>query len=477
MPDGLLPKELAADIVHDSIHGAKEAETRRKFRLTADCFPDKRQREIIKTQDVLIQQGGDHLFLALSEKVGSELHEYMTNLDPILPGPIDYESKCRKYREQLDAKRFATKLRILANSEGMAYRERVQALKDLLGNNTNGKFEDDWRCFTLEDAYQERPLLEYVVEGLFPLPSLSIPYGAPGHLKTLLMQDMALCVAAGLDWLPPRPDNTVLPIKTVPVSVMWVDFDNGTRRTHDRIEALAKARQLKPNTPFFYYSFPTPRLKADGMASIEAMQKRMEGFETKLLIIDNLKAISGDADENSAEMGNVLGNLRMLSENTGSAIVVIHHQRKSGGKPAREGDKLRGHSSIEASIDLALLVEREGEDSPNVMVRSTKTRGADVERFGAHFTYEWKPDSKELAEARFYGMPVSAQIRDAQVEEAIKAVIDESGQINQSDLKSKVREMLPKAGLNKIGVIADQMGKNGIIKTITGANNAKIYTV
>ncbi|PIP35489.1 MAG: hypothetical protein COX20_11090, partial [Desulfobacterales bacterium CG23_combo_of_CG06-09_8_20_14_all_52_9] len=60
---------------------------------------------------------------------------------------------------------------------------------------------------TLADAYKERPVLQYVVSGLFPLPSLSIVYGAPGTLKSLLLADMAICVASGNAWLPPASSS------------------------------------------------------------------------------------------------------------------------------------------------------------------------------------------------------------------------------------------------------------------------------
>jgi hypothetical protein len=60
-------------------------------------------------------------------------------------------------------------------------------------------------AFHLGRRLQDPSPLIYVVEGLFPLPSLSIVYGAPGTIKSLLMADLAICAAAGLPWLPPLP--------------------------------------------------------------------------------------------------------------------------------------------------------------------------------------------------------------------------------------------------------------------------------
>ncbi len=47
--------------------------------------------------------------------------------------------------------------------------------------------------------------MEYIAGRLFALPSLNILYGAPGTLKSFLLADLAVCVAGGLEWLPPAP--------------------------------------------------------------------------------------------------------------------------------------------------------------------------------------------------------------------------------------------------------------------------------
>src|SRR2546428_10824599 len=88
---------------------------------------------------------------------------------------------------------------------------------------------DPWPLFTLADAYQPRPPLIYVVEGLFPLPSLSIVYGAPGTIKSLLLADLAICVASGLPWLPPLPHAFGRARRAHQVGGLRCGFDNGPR--------------------------------------------------------------------------------------------------------------------------------------------------------------------------------------------------------------------------------------------------------
>jgi len=54
------------------------------------------------------------------------------------------------------------------------------------------------QIYTLEEAFKPRQPIEYVVEGIVALPSLAICYGSPGCFKSLILADLAICVAAGL---------------------------------------------------------------------------------------------------------------------------------------------------------------------------------------------------------------------------------------------------------------------------------------
>jgi hypothetical protein len=122
----------------------------------------------------------------------------------------------------------------------------------------------------------------------------------------------------------------------------------------------------------------------------------------------------------------------------------VHHQRKSGGssdKGIRKGEMLRGHSSIEAALDLALLVERkEGEDS--VAIIPTKVRGfREHNIFGALFTYDHRPGTRDLALGRFYGVSVMTKEEreiDA-IQESIKKALRGGKHMKQSDLVNEVR--------------------------------------
>lgn len=337
--------------------------------------------------------------------------------------------------------------------------------------------QDPWQVFTLLDAYTERPPVEYVAAGLFALPSLNIVYGAPGTLKSFVLADLAVCAAAGSDWLPPASwidGNLARSFPTRQCPTMWLDFDNGRRRTHDRFGALGRVRELPVDTPLYYYSMPSPWLNAGSKASVGDLVLRMQEREIGLVVVDNLGVVSGDADENSGDMVAVMSEFRQLAEETGAAVVLVHHQRKNTGFSGRAGDSLRGHSSIEAALDLALVVERE-ELSDTVNIKATKVRGEDVHPFSAVFTFSHREDG-ELDRAKFYGIAAEDNRSVAAIErEVMVALLNTS--MNKTDLTKAVKEMLPEVGINRIRDMIDRLAATGRVYISNGKNNTeKIYT-
>jgi hypothetical protein len=346
-----------------------------------------------------------------------------------------------------------------------------------------------WKLRTLADAYEDRQPLRYLVAGLLPCPSLSIMYGGPGSLKSMLLADMAVCVAAGQRWLEPIPGATG-PMATFNVDqapVFWIDFDNGTRRTDERIDAFGRGRGLPIDTPLTYVSMPTPWLNASQRDKVMELALLIKHLAAKLIIIDNLGLITGDKEENSAEMAQVMGNLRWLCEETEAAVIVVHHQRKSSGAAGagiRKGESLRGHSSIEAALDLALLVERkEGDDK--ITIYPTKVRGfREYESFGARFTYEHREGTKDLATARFFAEQSMSLEQAAllKLRNTIINVLIANRSMVQKDLVDEVRDtMAAEPGgsapaINKVRGIIKQMVKDGDVEETGGNRTERLYS-
>lgn len=302
-----------------------------------------------------------------------------------------------------------------------------------------------WQVFDLRQAYQQREATKFLVDGLISVPSLTIVYGAPGALKSLLLQNLGACVVAGKTWLGSRkrlgevPEGTTFKTKKVPV--LWVDLDNGKQRTHEHIEAVSRAQGLLEDAPYHYISMPDPWL--DVSADTRLFEAMIKHLGAKLVFIDNLTVITGNVNLNDSQMSVVMGNLRRISEESDCAIVIIHHQRKGNGdSSARKGESLLGHTSIEASLDLALMVTRE-EGTQEVYVQPTKVRGyVKVRGFSATFAYKHKYDSHDLHEAWFEAATIVSP-EDQRLDNILTAAIEvlkREGELSENKLTKLVKE-------------------------------------
>jgi len=109
------------------------------------------------------------------------------------------------------------------------------------------------------DALGERlPPIRYLVDGLIEEASLNIVYGPPGCYKSFILADMAVCIASNTPWLQPLPNQEGRVFPTAQTPVLWLDFDNGSRRTGERFTALKHAHNLPDNTALHYLCMPFP---------------------------------------------------------------------------------------------------------------------------------------------------------------------------------------------------------------------------
>lgn len=364
-------------------------------------------------------------------------------------------------------------------------------LSTILSSENSNPGSDSWSVRTLKDAYAPMSPISYIVDGVFECPSLNIVYGHPGSLKSMVIADLCGAVVSGGNWLPPSADKILTngDFKTVQGPVVWIDFDNGKRRTDERFRAIGKARKLSLDAPLYYYSMPSPCLDASDKDQMDQLAQRCLGFQAKLVVVDNLAAISGGRDENSSEMKHVMQHFRFLTEDLNLAVILIHHARKTNGSnSARMGDSLRGHSSIEGSIDLALYVKRH-EDSSKILLVPTKVRGAELHQFAAEFTHTHKEGTKDLQEALFFGINPGEismdckivanrnKINQGELIEAAVEIVLENKKINQSSLVEKVKVRYPDTGENKIRDAIKQAAASGRIDETAGPKNSKIYTI
>jgi len=358
-----------------------------------------------------------------------------------------------------------------------AHKRDIAKVRELTGQQEVSAHPWSASRYTLSDAFEPRPAREYAIAPLIRMPSLSIFYGRPGGFKTLLALSAAAAVASGQKWLTQLPSSDQdIGFETLKAPALYIDFDNGRDEMAEKVEAIARGMNLLADDPFVYYSMPAPRLNCRDASSIALLETVIRNEGARFVVLDNLGLISGGADENSAEMAEVMGNLRWLSEETSAAIFVVHHTRKTTAIKTRAGESIRGHSSIEAAIDLGLMVERE-DASDMATLYPAKVRGAPIRPFGALFSYEHKESGNELASCRFWGIPLEDENSDLAIADAIGQVLKEAGELPRTKLVAAVMEELPDARREHIRSVLDRKHAEGAIISKAGKYNAKLYSL
>ncbi|MBX3049169.1 MAG: AAA family ATPase [Anaerolineales bacterium] len=331
-----------------------------------------------------------------------------------------------------------------------------------------------WKWLDAVDILAPRQPRGWVVENLLRPKSLNALYGPSGDFKSMLLMDLCSCLALGRPWLPALSDGAVEPFKTHKTTPLWINIDQPYDELKDRLAAFFN--HYGNNTEsgnIRHISFPSPAFLAENEDVVFGVADYALEMQSKLIVIDCLKMALGGLDENSGIVSIAMLNLRRMAEISGAAVLLIHHARKANGSEGRKGDSLRGHSAIEASLDLALRMERD-EDSFTIV--PTKVRSAPVQKFGGVFTFEHRPGTYELETAAMYGMPIGASAKQVAAQARAAALRSlESGEMTKTVLGQRVKEATG-LGIVQISQAIDALEAAGAIQRRPASDaRQKIY--
>lgn len=186
------------------------------------------------------------------------------------------------------------------------------------------------------EIFAELPPVQWCVERLRLAPGRVNMIGGYGYSgKTIGVQDLALCVAVGDEYVwgefAPKQGR-----------VVHIDHEQGFRATARRYQRLAYARGLSPHDIGNSLKLATlPETYITSQAAEDHYMRACDG--ATLCIIDSLRAATPGVEENDSAMRVYLDNLTRVSDRTGCTFLIIHHAGK-GERDARE--TLRGTSAI-----------------------------------------------------------------------------------------------------------------------------------
>ena len=241
-------------------------------------------------------------------------------------------------------------------------------------NGVGPKLPPAKRTFTLHaarEAWEPQPPKNWLVEGLIAPGDVCLLFGDAGVGKTWLFTDLAVSVATGAEWLGKT---------TCGAPVLIIDEESGFRRLTDRLARTMRGHRIAPGTlvPVNYIVLAGFNFLADPTCFTD-LDTAIRETDARLVIIDALADIMLGGDENAvADTQPVFHGLRVLAEQTGVAIVVIHHSNKAGG--------YRGSTAISGAVDLSLQVSRS--DAGTLKIESVKARDVEPITFGCRPTWD-----------------------------------------------------------------------------------------
>ena len=200
-----------------------------------------------------------------------------------------------------------------------------------------------YKIYSREDL-RRLPKQQWLVHGVLPLQGAAAIFGAPGTGKSFLALDLAVRISEGIDqWFG-------VGVKQRDVVYMALEGGGGIRKRIDAWE-IENSREVK-NLQLVIGEFDLKNSE-----HVSGFLKDMTPILDKgwVTFIDTLNQASPGSDENSSvDMGLLLAAAKRIAIESGGVVVLIHHSGKDGSRG------LRGHSSMNAAMDLTIEVKKEG---------------------------------------------------------------------------------------------------------------------
>jgi hypothetical protein len=200
----------------------------------------------------------------------------------------------------------------------------------------------------------------WIVPGFIP-DGLSMLAGKPKLGKSWLMLDVAVAVARG---------GAVLDRKCIQGDVLYLALEDNQRRIQDRLRRVTTGgewpRRLELSTSL-------PRLAEGGIEALRGWIGR--AADPRLIVVDvftKVKTIRGPRDGLYDADYQAVVPLKELADETGVAVVVVHHQRKQG-SDEDPLDTISGSTGLTGAMDTILVLDRGSEGT------TLYARGRDIE--------------------------------------------------------------------------------------------------
>lgn len=301
-------------------------------------------------------------------------------------------------------------------------------------------------------VYPERT---WLVNELIPAGALTVMSASPGSYKTWLLLSTAIAVAEG--------SNLFGEFEVQQGRVLIIDEETGESQLKDRLLKLGANKDLPIN-------FLSRKGFATSEENMDELLLDARAYEVKLVIVDTLVNIHSGDENNPGDMTEVFKQLRRLAD-VGIAVIVAHHNRKSGSRVGNSGEEMRGSSGILAAVDCHIGV-----------VRKNKTRRVTLEQTKNRYGEELAPikleligDTKanETLVFEYIGQAEREQNKDEVLYKIVVQLLTENERVSFTTLLELLKRCGVPTNEHKVrGLISEMMARGEIVPD-KGRGNTK----
>ena len=193
---------------------------------------------------------------------------------------------------------------------------------------------------------------KWLIEELWAQQAVGILGGEPKCCKSFLALDMAVSVASGAPCLRQFPVSRT-------GAVLLFPAEDALSVVRERLDGICSAAGTRiEDLPL--YVITAPRLLLDVPQDRQRLRSTVEAIRPALLVLDPFIRLHRSDENASKEVAPLLGYLRELQREFGTAVLLVHHARKGSGK-GRPGLALRGSSDLHGWGDSNLYLRRKAQ--------------------------------------------------------------------------------------------------------------------
>lgn len=292
----------------------------------------------------------------------------------------------------------------------------------------------DWEDLYLDATELDQlPTHEPLIDKILSRHSYGVLRGRDHTFKSFIALDWAFCLATGKPWQGHAVDTT---------RVLYVAGE-GAYGIDVRKKAWEQAWRTRIEPGAFTLRRQAVNLYAGG-APLEELLSRITEGGYGLVVIDTLRRASGQAKENTSEMGVIIDNLERIREATldGSVLVVAHTDKND--------TDTRGFSAIEDDADIVWRVRRDEERHPlAVDLTNTKMKNG--------------PDGLKLALTM---SPTGDSLIVGNTGRGVSPIAEENNYDTDNQLMTVMRETFAQTGAS-VGQLAEvtELGRSTVYKS------------